>query len=896
MRSSKASEGGLSSSGGSIASGLWRAVSMSGGDGAVSVTARSSSAGGGTPTPGEERQQQGASEPGEQTEPLALAAEVSRAGSALLRADSTRRKSRSVRFTEESQSSGGGAASSAFDQQQQQQQQVNLDNMRWHNIWAGSSVAGDVGGAVTAAAAQANGAAHGAALPPSRGPRSGPALIGRLEPQSSDPSEPLSELSDEGGAEELLAVQPGEVSFHLIANGSGGSNVTAGRSSSLSPRHACRAPQTADVTADEVLSAGDSTPTGGGRPTLEFRLSNFFLSTSKNAAADDAANGRVQLPPAAVAAAHANSSRDGRPARESNGSSIEDGRGSGFVSQRVTREQTESVADEEHAFIAGYRSRSRSSDAVGSTISSEHTARSGSTGAGTEHTDSQSGSAYTWYSSEGARGPQQQQGQRPALPLLDGVGRTDSGTCDTSGAYNAFTYRHGRPLSQSVLSAGSAGGGVTTSQAPRQQTPAAGTVLFGSSQDENAAHASEGVAAASSEEPQDIVTQIFSGLNHSFVATATAGGSNAAAGSGLDATRVADAAYGRDNRASSIFDLTRRQQLTTSERYAQLASKRLLFKELASRRLPSLVSQLATLVKRGLLQAARSFWPVRVVDTLLLLAAGLVVGGIQGTHWTVDDVPGNAAMAMVVLAVLATATHMRTFSTGGHMFRRESAAGVRTLAYFGSHALVDMMWVALSPALFLAPYYYLTLPRAAFAHHYAVALGVCFWASGAAYLCSVVAPRQTAFAAGVFVVLVAGAFINGLSPSVASARGGVLEYVLGLSFNRWAMELLSIYELVEHQDTMRNSVLMVAKSVGLCGVDQRLYDDNDEALSAREAVSFLRTQDSFAGDHCARYRTYGYAALFLTGLLTRLATLAALELTGWRTQRRAAAGTGAAKG
>lgn len=58
----------------------------------------------------------------------------------------------------------------------------------------------------------------------------------------------------------------------------------------------------------------------------------------------------------------------------------------------------------------------------------------------------------------------------------------------------------------------------------------------------------------------------------------------------------------------------------------------------------------------------RAFWPLKVLDVLLLLAASLIIGFIHGTGWSLSSVPTNAVMAMTCLGVLSMVTHLRTFS------------------------------------------------------------------------------------------------------------------------------------------------------------------------------------------------------------------------------------------
>ncbi len=53
-------------------------------------------------------------------------------------------------------------------------------------------------------------------------------------------------------------------------------------------------------------------------------------------------------------------------------------------------------------------------------------------------------------------------------------------------------------------------------------------------------------------------------------------------------------------------------------------------------------------------------------------------------------------------------------------------------------------------------------------------------------------PLQHHTTVAVIGTLIMGAFLHGLSPSIASARHTVMEVVLGVSYSRWAMEAISI--------------------------------------------------------------------------------------------------------
>ncbi|GFR49862.1 hypothetical protein Agub_g11964 [Astrephomene gubernaculifera] len=313
--------------------------------------------------------------------------------------------------------------------------------------------------------------------------------------------------------------------------------------------------------------------------------------------------------------------------------------------------------------------------------------------------------------------------------------------------------------------------------------------------------------------------------------------------------------------------------------HGPLAARLAVEEALVARKSQGFFAQLAFLLRRGGVKYVRSFWPMRVVDALLQLAAAFVIGLVHGTHWGLSSVPSNAVMCMVCLGVLSCVTHLRTFSHNRVLLWRESASGMSVAAYYLAQNVIDQLWVLAAPALSLGVYYYLTLPRMPFNEFYVVGLLVCWWASGMAYLVSAVLPPQNVLMAGVFISLIFGAFLHGLSPTIASTRGGLLEGVLGFSYNRWAMEIVTISEMKHYQDDMRNVIIMTAKGIGLCGVDQLLVDDGNDEISAQEALSFLRVQENFSINYCDRYKSVAYGSLVALGFGFRLVAFIFMRYT-----------------
>lgn len=72
--------------------------------------------------------------------------------------------------------------------------------------------------------------------------------------------------------------------------------------------------------------------------------------------------------------------------------------------------------------------------------------------------------------------------------------------------------------------------------------------------------------------------------------------------------------------------------------------------------------------------------------------------------------PSNAVMAMTCLGVLSMVTHLRTFSQQRLLLWREVASGVGMPGHFLASNIIDFTWIVTAPAIYLGPYYYLTLP------------------------------------------------------------------------------------------------------------------------------------------------------------------------------------------
>ncbi|KXZ47133.1 hypothetical protein GPECTOR_37g138 [Gonium pectorale] len=105
----------------------------------------------------------------------------------------------------------------------------------------------------------------------------------------------------------------------------------------------------------------------------------------------------------------------------------------------------------------------------------------------------------------------------------------------------------------------------------------------------------------------------------------------------------------------------------------------------------------------------------------------------------------------------------------------------------------------------------------------------------------------------IFVVLIVGAFMHGLSPTIRSIRGGFFEGIWGFSYNRWAMEAGVIKEYASYGDTRLVEIISTYYKYGICNLDTELMDDGNDDISTTEMVSFYNLQRSHSERSCDKY-------------------------------------------
>lgn len=142
-----------------------------------------------------------------------------------------------------------------------------------------------------------------------------------------------------------------------------------------------------------------------------------------------------------------------------------------------------------------------------------------------------------------------------------------------------------------------------------------------------------------------------------------------------------------------------------------------------------------------------------------------------------------------------------------------------------------------------------------------------------------------------FLALVFGVFLNGTNPTIADSRhagpgAAAVRAALSLSFNRWALELLTLSEFRMYGPDKQTAVMAICRALGLCRLDVFLPDDGDGNLSEREALAYLRLQEAWRPQFCDGARRAALLTLLLGGAVLRVVAGCVLRVTShlkyWR--------------
>ena len=193
---------------------------------------------------------------------------------------------------------------------------------------------------------------------------------------------------------------------------------------------------------------------------------------------------------------------------------------------------------------------------------------------------------------------------------------------------------------------------------------------------------------------------------------------------------------------------------------------------------------------------------------------------MHGTGSGPNDIRGHTALVMLTVGIISATTSLSVFGRDRLVFWRENASGVAVLPYFLANTALNLLDVALQPLVFLAIYWSMTLPTIPFGFHYLVGVLVVWWCSSAGCLISVLVGQQAnALVAAVAVVMIAGGFINGVSPNYRGLSP-TLKRLTALSYNRWAVEAVVVTAYEHYPRYLWPLTKALVNLAGYCGLDE----------------------------------------------------------------------------
>ena len=163
-----------------------------------------------------------------------------------------------------------------------------------------------------------------------------------------------------------------------------------------------------------------------------------------------------------------------------------------------------------------------------------------------------------------------------------------------------------------------------------------------------------------------------------------------------------------------------------------------------------------------------------------------------------DPIISEASLTCMAIGMTGVTAALRVFGNEQIVYWREASAGMSTASYFFAKNITHLLFIILSPLLYLGPFLTFVSARASFIAYYRVLVLTQFTTVGLGYLISIVSPSGLAQLAGVVVVLVFSMF-GGSRPTLVEIKSMfvLLQAMPYVSYIRWAQEALYIEEISE---------------------------------------------------------------------------------------------------
>eukprot|EP00873_Tetraselmis_striata_P005361 jgi/Tetstr1/425625/TSEL_016045.t1 len=222
-------------------------------------------------------------------------------------------------------------------------------------------------------------------------------------------------------------------------------------------------------------------------------------------------------------------------------------------------------------------------------------------------------------------------------------------------------------------------------------------------------------------------------------------------------------------------------------------------------------------------------WVTRMIDILSVIGVALIIGGIQGTSWTISRAGVNFTLYLLALGVLVTTGTLRVFGKTKVVHWREASSGYNVLSVYLGTIAFDLIDVTLRPLLFSTMYWSLTASSVDWPYLFGVSWMCSWFCSGMAYILSTVLPADNMTLAGASVPLVMAGFLNGYNPTLASFGAlSPMHLLTYLSYARWGVEMLMVRYFANSSIQFRLPALALMRNTGFCNY---IFDEGDPAAN-----------------------------------------------------------------
>lgn len=166
-----------------------------------------------------------------------------------------------------------------------------------------------------------------------------------------------------------------------------------------------------------------------------------------------------------------------------------------------------------------------------------------------------------------------------------------------------------------------------------------------------------------------------------------------------------------------------------------------------------------------------------------------------------DPIISMASLTCMAVGMTGVTAALRVFGNEQLVYWREASAGMSTTAYFLAKNITHLLFIVLSPLMYLAPFRTFVSMRADLFSFYRVLVLIQFTTTGLGYLVSIFVPGALAQLGGVVAVLVFAMF-GGSRPTLVEIEKMfvLLRAMPYASYIRWGQEALYIEEITKWND------------------------------------------------------------------------------------------------